>query len=109
MLVSPDIIPERVPPVRAFTRFYTRRIGVVTEGMHETPHSLPEARVLYELGRRPVTEVADLRRELGSDSGHLTRLLARMDAKGLTPRDRSESAARRRRVRMTEAGAAARV
>jgi len=106
---APNMIAERVAAVRAFNRFYTRRIGVVTEGMHETPHSLPEARVLYELGRRPVTEVADLRRELGIDAGHLSRLLARMDAKGLITRERSESDGRRQRVRMTEAGAAARV
>jgi DNA-binding MarR family transcriptional regulator/N-acetylglutamate synthase-like GNAT family acetyltransferase len=106
--MAPDMIAERVAAVRAFNRFYTRRIGVVTEGMHETPHSLPEARVLYELGLRPVTEVADLRRELGIDAGHLSRLLTRMDDKGLITRERSESDGRRQRVRMTEAGAAAR-
>src|SRR3954463_16670005 len=105
---APNMIAERVAAVRAFNRFYTRRIGVVSEGMHETPHSLPEARVLYELGLRPVTEVADLRRELDIDAGHLSRLLARMDAKGLVSRERSESDGRRQRVRVTDAGAAAR-
>jgi DNA-binding MarR family transcriptional regulator/GNAT superfamily N-acetyltransferase len=105
---TPDMISERVAAVRAFNRFYTRRIGVVTEGMHETPHSLPEARVLYELGLREVTEVAELRRELDIDAGQLSRLLARMDAEGLITRERSEADGRRQRVRMTEAGAAAR-
>jgi DNA-binding MarR family transcriptional regulator/N-acetylglutamate synthase-like GNAT family acetyltransferase len=105
---APDTISQRVAALRAFNRFYTRRIGVVSEGMHETPHSLPEARVLYELGLQPVVEVADLRRELDIDAGHLSRLLARMDAKGLLTRERSESDGRRQRVRMTEAGAAAR-
>jgi DNA-binding MarR family transcriptional regulator/GNAT superfamily N-acetyltransferase len=105
---APDTIAERVAALRAFNRFYTRRIGVVSDGMHETPHSLAEARVLYELGTASLVEVSDLRRELDIDAGHLSRLLARMDEKGLITRERSESDGRRQRVRMTEAGAAAR-
>ncbi len=36
-----------VAAVRAFTRFYTRKVGVV-DGMASHPFSLAEARVLYE-------------------------------------------------------------
>jgi DNA-binding MarR family transcriptional regulator/GNAT superfamily N-acetyltransferase len=99
---------DRIDAVRAFNRFYTRRIGVVSDVFLETPHSLPEARVLYELGVRPVMEVVDLRRALDIDGGQLSRLLARMDEKGLIGRERSEDDGRRQRVRLTEAGAAAR-
>ena len=60
---------DSVATVRAFNRFYTGRIGVLGEGLLRTPHSLTEARVLYELGQRNVTEVADLRRELDIDAG----------------------------------------
>src|SRR4051812_25733358 len=106
--LTADALAERVTEVRAFNRFYTRRIGAVSDGFLETPQSLPEARVLYELGLRPVMEVGDLRRELGIDAGQLSRLLARMDADGLITRERSDEDARRQRVRMTAAGAAAR-
>jgi DNA-binding MarR family transcriptional regulator/GNAT superfamily N-acetyltransferase len=99
---------DRIDAVRAFNRFYTRRIGVVSDVFLETPHSLPEARVLYELGLRPVMEVGDLRRELDIDGGQLSRLLARMDEKGLVSRERSEDDGRRQRVRLTDGGAAAR-
>ena len=97
-----------VTELRAFNRFFTRRIGAVSDHFLETPHSLPEARVLYELGLRPVTEVAELRRELAIDAGQLSRLLARMDADGLISRERSATDGRRQIVRLTEAGAAAR-
>ena len=60
---------DRIAAVRAFNRFYTARIGVLRDGLLRTPHSLTEARVLYELGQREVTEVADLRRELDIDAG----------------------------------------
>jgi DNA-binding MarR family transcriptional regulator/N-acetylglutamate synthase-like GNAT family acetyltransferase len=98
---------DRVAAVRAFNRFYTGRIGVLGEGLLRTPHSLTEARVLYELGQREVIDVADLRRELAIDAGYLSRLLARLQEQGLLVRERSASDGRRQRVRLTEEGVAA--
>ena len=97
----------RVAAVRAFNRFYTARIGVLRDGLLRTPHSLTEARVLYELGQREVTEVADLRREMDIDAGFLSRLLARLQRNGLVARERSTDDARRQRVRLTHEGRAA--
>ncbi|HEX6742563.1 MAG TPA: bifunctional helix-turn-helix transcriptional regulator/GNAT family N-acetyltransferase [Solirubrobacteraceae bacterium] len=98
---------DRVAAVRAFNRFYTARIGVLRDGLLRTPHSLTEARVLYELGQREVTEVADLRREMDIDAGFLSRLLARLQRDGLVARERSTDDARRQRIRLTEEGTAA--
>jgi DNA-binding MarR family transcriptional regulator/GNAT superfamily N-acetyltransferase len=105
--VASSRVAERVAAVRAFNRFYTNRIGVLREGLLRTPHSLAEARVLFELGQRESTEVADLRRELDMDAGQLSRLLARLESGGLVSRERSGGDGRRRRIRLTEAGAAA--
>jgi DNA-binding MarR family transcriptional regulator/N-acetylglutamate synthase-like GNAT family acetyltransferase len=98
---------DRVAAVRAFNRFYTARIGVLRDGLLRTPHSLTEARVLYELGQREVTEVADLRRELDIDAGFLSRLLGRLHDNGLVARERSDQDARRQRIRLTDEGQAA--
>jgi DNA-binding MarR family transcriptional regulator/ribosomal protein S18 acetylase RimI-like enzyme len=99
------VITPHVDEVRAFNRFYTRRIGVLG-GMLRTPLWLPEARLLYELGRAPLTQVADLRRELGIDAGQLSRLLARLDGEGLLSRERSAADGRRQCVALTAAGEA---
>jgi DNA-binding MarR family transcriptional regulator/GNAT superfamily N-acetyltransferase len=107
MSTMPDAIADRVAAVRAFNRFYTSRIGVLRDGLLRTPHSLTEARVLYELGQRDVTEVADLRRELDIDAGFLSRLLNRLQREGLVARERSQSDARRQRIRLTSDGQAA--
>src|SRR4051812_7222608 len=56
-----------VADVRAFNRFYTEMIGVLQAGLLDTPYSLTEARVLFELGTREVSEVAVLRELLDLD------------------------------------------
>jgi DNA-binding MarR family transcriptional regulator/predicted N-acetyltransferase YhbS len=96
---------DRVAAVRAFNRFYTGRLGILGEGFLRTPHSLTEARVLYELGHRDFVEVAELRRELEIDAGYLSRLLSRLEDQALVTRERSAEDGRRQRVRLTEHGA----
>jgi DNA-binding MarR family transcriptional regulator/GNAT superfamily N-acetyltransferase len=93
--------------VRAFNRFYTSRIGVLREGLLESPFSLTEARVIFELAQREATEVAELRRALNVDAGYLSRILARFAGDGLVTRERSASDGRRQVVRLTDGGRAA--
>ena len=92
--------------MRAFNRFYTRRLGMLGTGLLGTSHPLPRARVLYELGQRPVTAVADLRTVLDLDAGYLSRLLSGLEADGLVARRPSQADARRQEVSLTAAGAA---
>jgi diguanylate cyclase (GGDEF)-like protein len=56
--------PDRVAAMRAFNRFYTRRIGVLRDGLLGTSHPLPVARVLFELGQREVERSRRYKRPL---------------------------------------------
>jgi DNA-binding MarR family transcriptional regulator/GNAT superfamily N-acetyltransferase len=104
--MSEDLAGQ-VAAVRAFNRFYTNVIGLV-HGMYlDMPYSLTEARLLYEMARRDVTRVADLRRALDIDAGYLSRVLGRFEADGLVTRQRSAADARRQDVALTSAGLAA--
>jgi DNA-binding MarR family transcriptional regulator/N-acetylglutamate synthase-like GNAT family acetyltransferase len=96
-----------VARVRAFNRFYTNVVGVLNEGLLDSPYSLTEARVIFELAQTETTEVAALRRELDLDAGYLSRLLARFKTDGLITSERSATDARRQVIRLTEAGRAA--
>jgi DNA-binding MarR family transcriptional regulator/GNAT superfamily N-acetyltransferase len=96
-----------IDTVRAFNRFYTRRLGLVRGGLVRTEHPLAEARVLYELGQRGWLETTALRAALDVDAGQLSRLITRLEREGLVARSPSPGDARRRLVALTEAGAAA--
>jgi DNA-binding MarR family transcriptional regulator/GNAT superfamily N-acetyltransferase len=98
---------QQVEAVRSFNRFYTRWVGALDQGFLETEHSLPEARVLFELGRRAESEVADLRTALDLDPGYLSRLLARLEDERLIVRARSPVDARRQVARLTRSGRSA--
>jgi len=94
-----------VDAAREFTRFYTNKIGVLRGGLLGSRHPLPEARVLYELGRGDgPTDVAALRASLDMDAGQLSRLLARLDDDGLVVRERSARDARRQVLKLTAKG-----
>jgi DNA-binding MarR family transcriptional regulator/GNAT superfamily N-acetyltransferase len=102
-----DPLAKPVDQVRAFNRFYTNVIGVL-HGMYlDSPYTLTEGRVLFEIARRPAVEVSWLRRELDIDAGYLSRVLSRFEADSLVARHRSEADARRQEIRATDAGRAA--
>ena len=48
----------QVAAVRDFNRFYTNVLGLLREGLLDTPYSLTEARIIFELARADEAEVA---------------------------------------------------
>ena len=95
---------QRVGAVRRFNRFWTRRIGVLREGYLESPFSLTEVRVLYELARSEETTASELGKELGLDAGYLSRILRGFEGRGLISKKLSETDGRRSLLRLTEGG-----
>jgi DNA-binding MarR family transcriptional regulator len=68
--------------VRRFNRYYTERIGILSDRYLDQSRPLAEARLLFEIGSqaRPVRE---LRLGLDLDSGYLARLLRSLEHQGL--------------------------
>jgi DNA-binding MarR family transcriptional regulator/GNAT superfamily N-acetyltransferase len=99
-----DVVAGRVAAMRQFNRFYTRRIGVVQEGLLGSPYSLAEVRVLYELAHRDGLAASDLAAELALDAGYLSRILKRFARRGLVGRTRSAADARVRPLALTAKG-----
>ncbi|HEY3191843.1 MAG TPA: helix-turn-helix domain-containing GNAT family N-acetyltransferase [Solirubrobacterales bacterium] len=98
---------HRVADFRAFNRFYTRQLGFLQQHYLNSPYTLTEGRIIYELANRAETEVAELRRYLDLDAGYLSRVLDRFGRQGLITRERSSADRRRQLVRLTAKGRAA--
>jgi DNA-binding MarR family transcriptional regulator/N-acetylglutamate synthase-like GNAT family acetyltransferase len=95
---------DRVDAMRRFNRFYTRQIGVLREGLLDSPFSLTQVRVLYELGSREDATATDVGRELQLDAGYLSRLLRDFEKDKLVERRSSEADGRQSHLRLTKAG-----
>jgi len=99
-----DELDNRVAIVRRFSRFYTRKIGVLHEGLLGAPLSLAEGRVIWELAQRARATASELAAELGLDSGYLSRILAGFEGRELIERRPSESDGRRVMIALSEGG-----
>ena len=95
---------ERNASLRQFNRFYTRRIGVLHEGLLDTKFSLAESRLLWELAHTPDTTATELARTLDLDMGYLSRLLRGFKERRLIKASRSKTDARQVRLSISAAG-----
>lgn len=94
----------KIDVIRRFNRFFTRRIGVLREGLLHTPYSLTEARILFEIANRDNLSGSDLSRELGLDPGYLSRILSGLERRNLIEKTPSMADARRRLLALTPEG-----
>ena len=95
---------REVAAVRAFNRFYTRKLGVLDQQLLKSPFSLSEARVLYELATREDLSAKEIGAELGLDAGYLSRIVQNFDESGLITRKPLPADRRQFRLGLTAKG-----
>jgi DNA-binding MarR family transcriptional regulator/GNAT superfamily N-acetyltransferase len=93
-----------VSVIRRFSRFYTRRIGVLQEGLLGSELSLTEGRIIYELAHLGETNAARLGADLGLDAGYLSRVLRGLQDRCLIDRRPSETDGRQSVLSLTATG-----
>lgn len=98
---------DEIASFRRFNRLYRRFIGTLQEGLLDTPYSLSEARVLYELATCPRPLAKEITQELGIDAGYLSRILSKLQEHGLVKRAASLEDGRLVHLTLTKEGRAA--
>jgi len=98
---------DDIADVRAFSRFYTRQIGLLQEHFHNSDYTLPEGRVLHEIFARGQTTLAEIADSLDMDRGYLSRLLRKLVADDLIAITPSPTDRRSNSVALTPEGDAA--
>jgi DNA-binding MarR family transcriptional regulator/GNAT superfamily N-acetyltransferase len=95
---------NRVAAVRRFNRFYTQHLGVLSDGWLDSPFTLTQARVLYEIRQREHATATDIGRDLGLDPGYLSRILRGFEKNGLIRRQVSPDDGRQSLLSITGKG-----
>jgi DNA-binding MarR family transcriptional regulator/GNAT superfamily N-acetyltransferase len=96
--------PQDVVAFRQFSRYFTRRVGVLTDQYLGQARPLGAARVLFEIGSG--VSLRELRTRLGLDPGYLSRIIRSLEDEGLLRVSADPGDGRLRLAELTPAGEA---
>ena len=97
-------MPQHISAVRRFNRFYTRQIGVLRKTYLDSPYSLGEMRVLYEIAHGEGVTASDIAKALDLDAGYLSRVLRNFEKRGLIVRKAAPADARQSHLTLSARG-----
>ena len=95
---------EQVDKIREFNRFYTNIIGLLDRHFLDTPFSLTEGRVLYEISHIEMCTAREVRSKVDIDEGYLSRIIDKFIQKGLVKKTPAQEDRRLHIIVLTEKG-----
>ncbi len=96
--------PSNVAALRAFNRFHTRLVGALDRRILDSPHSLTESRILFEIAHAEAATAAGLAKELRLDPAYLSRALRKLGDAELIEKQPSATDGRALTLRLTSQG-----
>jgi DNA-binding MarR family transcriptional regulator/N-acetylglutamate synthase-like GNAT family acetyltransferase len=100
-------LESQVAAIRRFSRFYTRKLGIIEPKLLDSPWTLQEARIIYEIAERQSCTATDLVRALGLDAGYLSRTLQTLQRRQIVARKPLKTDRRAAELALTAKGRAA--
>src|SRR5215216_7884733 len=97
----------QVAAVRSFSRFYTRKLGIIEPKLLDSPWTLQEARIIYEIAERKTCTATDLSFALSLDAGFLSRTLRDLQERQIVARTPSKADRRATELTLTTKGRSA--
>jgi DNA-binding MarR family transcriptional regulator len=95
---------ELIDRIRGFNRFYTNIIGLLDRHFLDTPFSLTEGRVLYEISQTERCTAKKIRSNIDIDEGYLSRIIDKFIQKGLAKKTPAQEDRRLHLILLTEKG-----
>lgn len=95
-----------IETARDFNRFYTNFLGLLNKAYLDTPFTLTDARVLFEIGSHNGVTAAVLTRDLHLDPAYLSRILKRFRGEDLIETNPDPADLRSQIITVTERGRA---
>ncbi len=89
---------------RKFNRFHTNVLGFLNEHIYDSPFSLTETRILFEIYNTPNCTAKALQDKLGLDRGYVSRIVKQFEKEDLIYKQRSKDDARHHYIFVTETG-----
>lgn len=103
-MVYYQFVMNPVTQVRSFNRSYTKILGLLNDRILESPLSLTESRIIYELAEQGVTSAKVLSTNLAIDKGYLSRTLKRLEKQGYLLTQTSEQDKRSKTLVLSKKG-----
>ena len=85
------ILDEQVAQMRSFNRFYTNLIGLLNHHIYESPYSLTEVRVLYEINNGDYVTARGIMETISIDEAYLSRIILKFQKEKLLKKEQSKT------------------
>lgn len=95
---------ELIERIRSFNRFYTNIIGLLDQHFLDSPFSLTQGRVLYEISHTENCSAKKIMEKISIDEGYLSRILDTFRKKGLITKTPLLEDKRLHIIKLTEKG-----
>ena len=95
-----------IETARDFNRFYTNFLGLLNKAYLDSPFTLTDARILFEIGSHDGISAAALVRDLHLDPAYLSRILKRFRTEGLIETSPDPADLRSQIINVTDRGRA---
>ena len=105
--IADSELQRQVAAVRGFSRFYTRKLGIIEPRLLGSAWTLQQARIIYEIAQRQHCTATELVQALGLDAGFLSRTLQAMQRRQIVTRKPSKTDRRVTELALTAKGRAA--
>lgn len=95
---------DLIERIRSFNRFYTNVIGLLDQHFLDSPYSLTEGRILYEIAHIENCSAKKIRANIVIDEGYLSRIIDSFRRKGLVSKSPSPEDRRLHLIVLTQKG-----